>query len=95
MKSSFRLGRIFGIAVDIHFSWLLVLAIFSMSLAQGYFPDALPDLDPRVYWFFGILTTTIAFASILAHELAHSLMAIREGISWCYDRIDGGSHITA
>jgi Zn-dependent protease/CBS domain-containing protein len=81
MKSSFRLGRIFGIAIDIHFSWLLVLALFSMSLAQGYFPSEVPDLEPRTYWIFGIITTLIAFSSILAHELAHSLVAIREGIS--------------
>ena len=81
MKSSFHLGRIFGIAIDIHFSWLLVLALFSTSLAQGYFPEVLPDLSPRTYWITAVLTTIIAFASILAHELAHSLMAIREGIS--------------
>ncbi|HOL17011.1 MAG TPA: site-2 protease family protein [Bacillota bacterium] len=81
MKSSFRLGRIFGIAIDIHFSWLLVLALFSMSLARGYFPEVLPDLPPRTYWLTAVLTTIIAFASILAHELAHSLMAIRQGIS--------------
>ena len=81
MKNSIRLGRLLGINIEIHLSWLLVLALFSMSLAQGYFPQELPGLDRRVYWLFGVLTTLIAFASILAHELAHSLTAIREGIS--------------
>jgi len=81
MHSSFRLGQIFGITIEIHFSWLLVLAIFSMSLARGYFPYELPDLDQRIYWFLGVLTSLAAFASIIAHELAHSLVAIREGIS--------------
>lgn len=81
MKNSIRLGRLLGINIEIHFSWLLVLALFSMSLAQGFFPQELPGLDRRIYWFFGVLTTLVAFASILAHELAHSLIAIREGIS--------------
>lgn len=81
MKNSFRLGRIFGIAIELHFSWLIVLALFSLMLAQVYFPEELPGLEPRIYWFFGIITTLIAFTSILAHELAHSLVAIREGIS--------------
>jgi Zn-dependent protease len=81
LNSTFRLTRVLGISIDIHISWLLVAALFSLTLARTYFPGALPGLTLHTYWTAGILTTVVIFASILAHELAHSLAAIREGIS--------------
>lgn len=81
MGGSFRLGRILGINIDIHFSWLLALGLFSLTLAGNYFPSVLPNLAVRTYWIAGIVTTLFIFISVLAHELAHSLVAIKEGIS--------------
>lgn len=78
---SFRLGRILGIAVEIHISWLLAFGLFSLTLARSYFPEVLPGLGDRTYWTVAIITTLVVFASVLTHELAHSLAAIREGIS--------------
>ncbi len=80
MNSSFRIARIFGINVDINPSWLLVFFLFSFTLSTHYFPGMIEGFDTAVYWSMGIITTLLIFASILLHELAHSLMAIRSGI---------------
>lgn len=80
MYGSFRLTRVFGIDVDINISWLIVFALFSFTLAREYFPAQLAGLEPTVYWSMGIITTILIFASVLLHELAHSLMAIKDGI---------------
>lgn len=78
--SGFRLTRIFGIDVEINISWLLVFALFSFTLARDYFPEQMAGFEPSVYWSMGIVTTLLIFASILLHELGHSLVAIKEGI---------------
>lgn len=80
MNSSFRLMRIKGIPVEIHISWLLIFFLFSISLAQSYFPLMIEGLSITVYWAAGIITTLIIFASVLTHEFGHSLVAINEGI---------------
>jgi len=81
LQGSFRAGRVFGIDVEINVSWLLVFALFSFTLAQHYYPMFAPEFSPTVYWSMGIISTILIFVSILLHELGHSLVAIREGIS--------------
>ncbi|HAP31995.1 MAG TPA: hypothetical protein DCQ14_02930 [Firmicutes bacterium] len=80
MGGSFRLTRLFGIDVEINISWLLVFALFSFTLAREYFPAIITGFTAATYWSMGIITTILIFVSVLLHELAHSLMAIREGI---------------
>lgn len=80
MNSSFRLMQIRGIPVEIHLSWLLIFFLFSLTLAQAYFPTVASDQTATRYWAAGIITTIILFASVLLHEFGHSLVAIREGI---------------
>ena len=80
MNNSFRLMVIKGIPVEIHFSWLLIFFLFSLTLAQGYFPTVAANLTSTVYWIAGVITTLVLFASVLTHEFGHSLVAIREGI---------------
>jgi len=62
-------------------SWLIVFILFTYSLSVGYFPNVLPEYDEGVYWITGVIVTIFVFASVLVHELAHSLTAIKEGIS--------------
>lgn len=80
MNSSFRLMQIKGIPVEINISWLLVFFLFSITLAQGYFPGIVEGLSTQGYWAAGIITTLVVFASVLIHEFGHSLVAIKEGI---------------
>ena len=80
MKSSFRLFRIAGIDIGIHFTWVFIFIFFSWSLAQGYFPLQYPGWSTAVYWIMGIIASLMIFVSVLIHELAHSLVAKRRGI---------------
>lgn len=79
MKHSWRVGRIFGIDINIDSSWLIIFVLFSWILAGTYFPQHFPDWPRSVYWVMGLLTSLLVFASVLIHELAHSLVAIRQG----------------
>jgi Zn-dependent protease/predicted transcriptional regulator len=80
MKSSFRLGRIAGIEIGIHYTWLLAFALFAWSLAESFFPEASQGYNRGAYWIVGIVVTLFLFLSVLLHELAHSLVAQARGI---------------
>jgi Zn-dependent protease/CBS domain-containing protein len=75
-----RVGRLFGIEVALHPSWFLVLAFFTFSLATGFFPAAYPGWDAAATWAIASLATLLLFASVLAHEFGHSLVARSQGI---------------
>ena len=81
MKSTFRLFRIAGIDIGIHFTWIFIFIFFSWSLAQLYFPEAYPGWSTALYWIIGIVGALMIFVSVLLHELAHSLVARRRGMT--------------
>ena len=76
----FFIGRIFGIPIRAHYSWLPVIPLYVWAIAGGLLPGQVDDLKPWQYWSLGLLTTVLLFASVLAHELAHALMARAEGL---------------
>ncbi len=76
----FELFQLFGFAVRVDMSWFLVAILITWSLATGYFPSTYPDLAPRVYWAMGLVGALGLFASVVLHELAHSLVARRHGV---------------
>lgn len=76
----FYLGRIFGIPILAHYSWLPVIPFYAWAIASGLLPREAPGLNAYEYWALGFLTTFLLFVSVLAHELAHSLMARAEGL---------------
>ncbi|HEX8037265.1 MAG TPA: site-2 protease family protein [Ktedonobacterales bacterium] len=75
-----RLGRIAGIEIDLDWSWLIILALFTGSLATGQFPQTVPGLSAVAYLGAGLLASLLLFASVIAHELGHSLVARRFGV---------------
>jgi Zn-dependent protease/predicted transcriptional regulator len=79
MKVSWRIGRIFGIDIYIDASWLIIFGLFTWIMASYYFPSNFADWPGWQYWVVGALTSILFFASVLGHELAHSLVAIRHG----------------
>lgn len=81
MKSSIRLGRLAGIDVGIHYTWLFAFALIAWSLAAGFFPSAVPDLAAPTYWLLGIAAALGLFASVLIHEFSHSLVALARGLT--------------
>jgi len=80
MKGSLSLGRILGIPVRLHASWFLIAALITWSLAAGYFPQTNPGWTSATYLIVGAATALIFFASVLLHELGHSVLALREGV---------------
>lgn len=75
MRSATKLFRIFGIDVQLHFSWWFVFALLAWSLSSSFFPHYFPGLENKTYWVMGIISVLLLFASVLLHELSHSLVA--------------------
>lgn len=80
MNTSIKLGRIRGIPIGLHYSWFLIFGLVTWSLAAGYFPGEYSDLSTSIYWILGALTSTLFFGSVLVHELAHALVALRNKV---------------
>ncbi|MDP2916728.1 MAG: site-2 protease family protein [Dehalococcoidia bacterium] len=80
MRSSFRIGRVAGIDIGVHYTWLLALILISWSLAQGFFPQIAPGLSMGTYWIAGVIGALLLFVSVLLHELAHSIVANARGL---------------
>jgi Zn-dependent protease/CBS domain-containing protein len=79
MRSQWRIGRVFGIEIRIDSSWIIIFILFSWSLAGSYFPGSHPEWSRTLHWIMGLLTSLLVFGSVLVHELAHSLVAIKQG----------------
>jgi Zn-dependent protease/CBS domain-containing protein len=80
MKGSFRLMRIKGIDIGVHYTWVLAFGLFAWLFADGLFPEVFPGWTSGTYWGVGVAASLLIFASVLLHELAHSLMAIARGM---------------
>src|ERR1700730_4009758 len=78
MRPTIRLGRIAGIDVGVHWSLLVIGALLVGSLAGGELPSLAPHAHGS-YFAAAVLAVVLFFASILAHELAHSVVARRQG----------------
>lgn len=75
-----KLLSLFGFDVWIDASWALLAALISWTLAQAVFPAMVPELATATYWWMAAVATIALFASIVFHEMAHSLVARRYGI---------------
>jgi len=80
MESSIRIGRVLGIPVGLHWSWFFVFFLVTWSLAGMYFVLETPQLPPTENWILGIVTSILFFASVLAHEFGHAIVALRNNI---------------
>ncbi|MFN2184055.1 MAG: site-2 protease family protein, partial [Anaerolineae bacterium] len=80
MRGSIGLGRIIGIPIRLHASWFLIALLITWSLAVGYFPQANPGWSSLTYWLVSASAALLFFASVLLHELGHSVLALREGV---------------
>lgn len=72
---SITLFKIFGFSIRLDASWILIAILVTWSLAMGVFPYAYPELSHADYWWMGIAGAVLFFASIVVHELCHSLVA--------------------
>jgi len=74
-RQTLFLGRLFDIRVGVHVSWLAVYAFMTIALAR-----ALGMLPPAEAYVLGAACALALFASVVAHELAHALVARRFGV---------------
>ena len=79
MGSTIRLGKILGIDIGIHYSWFVILALVTWSLASSFFPSLNPQWSGALRWGLALISAILLFVSVLIHELAHSLVAKSRG----------------
>ena len=80
MQPTFSLGRISGIRIGVNWSVLFIVALLAYGLAAGQFPAEVPRHPVAEYIVAGVVTAVAYVGSLLVHELAHSLVARRNGI---------------
>jgi Zn-dependent protease/predicted transcriptional regulator len=74
--SGIRLGRILGIPIYLHPSWFIIFALITLSL-RTQFTSQHPNWSPQQHWALGIITSVLFFASVVFHEMSHSVVAVR------------------
>jgi len=79
MRSNVKLGTISGIEIGLHYSWFIIAALIAFSLAER-FRQVNPRLGPGQIWIAALVTAALFFATLLLHELAHSLVAQARGL---------------
>src|SRR3981081_4423965 len=80
MNENLSLGRIAGIHVGLNWSLLVIGALIAWSLATSLLPAAAPGQTSGAYWTAGIVSAFVYLAGLLAHELAHSIVAMGRGV---------------
>jgi len=77
---SLRIARIAGIPIGVSPWWLVVVALITWSLGDSYFPEVVNGISPAASYALGLASALLLFASILAHEFGHAIVARRHGI---------------
>jgi Zn-dependent protease/CBS domain-containing protein len=75
-----RIGRVAGIDILVHWSWFAIFGLLTWWLATGFFQDVYENWSAAEAWVVSVITVLLFFASILLHELSHSLVAKRLGL---------------
>jgi len=77
---SLQVTKIKGIPIRLHFTLVIVSFLIAWALATMLMPEIYPGLNISVYWIMGIIGAIILLVSVLLHELAHSIVALRYGL---------------
>jgi len=80
VRSSIRLGKLFGIEIGLHYSWFLIALLITMSLGSQ-FQASHAEWGSGVIWALSVLTSLLFFVTLLAHEMSHALVARARGLS--------------
>lgn len=77
---SFGVGSLLGFDIRIDTSWFVIVVLLLWSFSVAVFPAVVPEASPGDHLLMGAVATALFFASLLAHELAHAVVARRKGI---------------
>src|SRR6266498_3443878 len=80
MRSGFRIGRVFGINIQVDWSWIFIFLLVTWNLAGAVFPSLHPNWGLGLNIAIGVAASLLFFLSILLHELAHSVVAKASGL---------------
>jgi Zn-dependent protease len=80
MKQTVRLGRVAGIPIGMHWSALVILVLLTEILAWSALPGLVTGLPAAAYWVVALPAVLLFLGSLLAHELAHAVVARRDGL---------------
>lgn len=80
MKETMRLGTVAGVRVGVHWSVLVIVMLLVVGLASGQFPLLYPGYSGAAYMVAATFAAAAFFLSLLAHELAHAIVARRHGV---------------
>jgi Zn-dependent protease/predicted transcriptional regulator len=70
-----EIGHIFGIPIYLHPSWLIIFALITLMLGLQFTAQH-PKWSPAEHWALGIATSLLFFASVVFHEVSHSVVAL-------------------
>ncbi len=79
-RHAIPIGRIFGISVDLDYSWFLIVGLVAWMLAVSYYPYEFRAGTSGEYWAMGVATALLLFVSVLIHEIGHSIVARGYGL---------------
>nr|MBA2382115.1 site-2 protease family protein [Chloroflexota bacterium] len=71
-------ARIFGFEVRLHSSWVFIVAVITVIVARRL-TEIQPEIEPAVTWIIGLVGSLGFMLSVIAHELAHAIVARRDG----------------
>jgi Zn-dependent protease/predicted transcriptional regulator len=81
VTSTFRLGRFAGVDVGVHWSVLIIFGLLAWSLSASRFPAAYPGSPSWAYAVAGVGAAVVFLLGLLAHEVSHAVVAMRNGLS--------------
>jgi Zn-dependent protease/CBS domain-containing protein len=80
MRASFRLGRVAGVPVGVNWSVVVIFLLIAGALSANLFPRSYPGHSAVAYVAAGLAAAVVFFLGLLAHEVAHAVVAKRNGI---------------
>ena len=81
MTTTFRLGRLAGVDIGVHWSVLIIFGLLAWSLSASRFPAEYPGNPAWAYVVAGVAAAVVFFLGLLAHEVSHAVVARRNGLA--------------
>ena len=82
MTRGFRIGRVFGIEIEIDYTWFVIffLLVYMLASPNGPFGRGILAAPVGLRVAMSFLAALLFFGSVLLHELSHSVVALRNGM---------------